>query len=104
MIIYALSTTQILVTIAGILAAIYLVLFIVVKVLERNRGITDVQDIIDSLERCSLDNPELCEKCKYRHRGTPTRTCREALLYDSENLIKDQQELIAKFGKKTMKE
>jgi hypothetical protein len=98
MIYYGISPTQILAVIAIALVILYLVLLIVAEILERKGAA--IQTVVDSLQRCSSGDKDKCEKCEYRHRGTPNQTCVEMLLQDSESLINDQQELIAKFGKK----
>lgn len=97
MIYYGLTITHILTLIAASLFVLFLILYLISMHMERNRPATEVQIILDSLNRCYYGGQ--CKKCEYRNRKTDQQTCRETLLYDANKVIKEQHKLIAKFAK-----
>ena len=59
-------------------------------------------EIIEATKICASGGEAKCYKCPYRHRHTLFRTCSENLMLDSHKLMKEQEKLIAKFGKMFM--
>ena len=59
-------------------------------------------EIIEATKICTSGCEAKCHKCPYRHRHTLFRTCSENLMLDSHKLMKEQEKLIAKFGKMFM--
>jgi hypothetical protein len=59
-------------------------------------------EIIEATKICASGGEAKCHKCPYRLRHTLFRTCSENLMLDSHKLMKEQEKLIAKFGKMFM--
>ena len=56
-------------------------------------------EIIEATKICASGGEAKCNKCPYRLRHTLFRTCSENLMLDANKLMKEQQKLIAKYGK-----
>lgn len=102
MVYFGISTEEILALVIIFLLIAYLVICIVMELLSRKREMFDPNTIAEYLRLCSSGEKDKCKKCIYRYRGTKNCPCRDMLMHDAENLIHDQQKLIAKFGKKIM--